>query len=92
MDTRAPFSSLAKLVQHYSDDSDGLCCVLTHPYRTAEQLVMCEHNDISDAQAISSGSPKLDSRKGAGQELVDESTLTSSNKHILSQPPRLGMF
>ncbi|KAL9956222.1 hypothetical protein ACROYT_G037669 [Oculina patagonica] len=89
MDTRAPFSSLAKLVQHYSDDSDGLCCVLTHPYRTAEQLVMCEHNDISDAQAISSGSPKLDSRKGAGQELVDESTLTSSNKHILSQPPRL---
>lgn len=76
MTPRARFPSLAKLVQHYSNDADGMCCVLTHPYGTAEQLIMSGHNHAEDAQEISGGAPKLNSRQGSGQEQTGEGTVT----------------
>ena len=37
------FPSLARLVQHYRDKAGGLCCLLTYPCGTAEQLLPPGH-------------------------------------------------
>ena len=64
---RAPFPSLSKLVQHYSNDADGMLCKLTLPCCVAEQLIKCGH--------YTGGSPKINSKPEAGWEQADEGKL-----------------
>ena len=63
--TRAPFPSLANLVQHYSNNADGLCCKLSQPCRTAELLIKSGHN-------YTDGAPTLNSKLDTGQEQAGE--------------------
>ena len=68
------FPSLAKLVHHYRNKAGGLCCILTYPCRTAEQLAPSGHpqNVNKDAQKSSSdanlsSSQRTSQKEAAGQ-------------------------
>ena len=65
--TRAPFASLTELVEHYSQDADGLCCRLSYPCRAEKPVTLGLSYNTKDAWEISRESIKLQSRLGAGQ-------------------------
>lgn len=65
--TRAPFASLPELVEHYSQDADGLCCRLSYPCRAEKPVTLGLSYNTKDAWEISRESIKLQSRLGAGQ-------------------------
>lgn len=65
--TRAPFASLPELVEHYSEDADGLCCKLTYPCRAEKPVTSGLSYNTKDAWEISRESLRLTKRLGAGQ-------------------------
>lgn len=65
--TRAPFSSLTELVEHYSRDADGLCCKLVYPCSAEKPVTLGLSYNTKDAWEISRESIRLQSRLGAGQ-------------------------
>lgn len=73
---RAPFPSLAQLVQHYSNDADGMLCKLTLPCGVAEELIKSGH--------YTGSSPKINSKLEAGWEQADEGKLVlfASRKNV----------
>ena len=73
--TEAPFKSLARLVQHYIVDADGLCCKLTQPYRLAELLIKSRHSYTNKASKVNS---KLDT----GQEQAGEGNSHAINMSV----------
>lgn len=65
--TRAPFASLSELVEHYSEDADGLCCKLAYPCRAEKPVTSGLSYNTKDAWEISRESLRLTKRLGAGQ-------------------------
>ncbi|KAJ7373852.1 hypothetical protein OS493_009174 [Desmophyllum pertusum] len=65
--TRAPFNSLPELVEHYSEEADGLCCKLTYACRAEKPVTSGLSYNTKDAWEISRESLRLNSRLGAGQ-------------------------
>lgn len=65
--TRAPFSTLNDLVQHYTEDADGLCCKLNHACRAEKPTTSGLSYNTKDAWEISRESLRLNRRLGAGQ-------------------------
>lgn len=75
---RATFRSLAQLVEHYSNDADGILCKLILPCGVAEQLIKFRH--------YTGSSPKIDSKLEAGWGQADEGKLVlfarKKKKHV----------
>ena len=65
--TRAPFTSLSELVEHYSLDADGLCCRLVYACRAEKPATSGLSYNTKDAWEISRHSIALQSKLGAGQ-------------------------
>ena len=65
--TRAPFASLTELVDHYSQDADGLCCRLVYPCRAEKPVTTGLSYNTKDAWEISRHSIQLKNKLGAGQ-------------------------
>ena len=65
--TRAPFSSLHALVEHYTGDSDGLCCNLVQPCPGDKPDTAGLSYNTKDAWEIPRESVRLDRRLGQGQ-------------------------
>lgn len=65
--TRAPFVSLTELVDHYSQDADGLCCRLVCPCRAEKPVTLGLSYNTKDAWEISRESIRLQNKLGAGQ-------------------------
>lgn len=65
--TRAPFTSLSELVEHYSQDADGLCCRLVYACRAEKPATSGLSYNTKDAWEISRHSIALQSKLGAGQ-------------------------
>ena len=65
--TRAPFTSLPELVEHYSQDADGLCCRLVFACRAEKPTTSGLSYNTKDSWEISRHSIALQSKLGAGQ-------------------------
>ena len=65
--TRAPFSSLHVLVEHYTQDSDGLCCRLLLPCPGDKPDTAGLSYNTKDAWEIPRESVRLDRKLGQGQ-------------------------
>lgn len=65
--TRAPFRTLNELVEHYTQDADGLCCMLTLPCPGEKPTTSGLSHSTKDAWEIARESLRLEKKLGQGQ-------------------------